>query len=212
MSRPDAPKQLPLEHPPLELISERPVREAVEKHGELLTEYQTTVRRRQALERTRQQAVLADRNAYATAIAEGKEDPGQPATRERDAEITETARREEALEVAVTRAREAELEAIARAAPKLRAHARKTAEKERRALLEAIDQVAEHRLRLAEAVELENWTATAPQEGYARWTPQTRISRVPGLLTRASEPFHVIEVLDALRGLAVPFPVHSEAA
>jgi len=198
MNRLDRPS--PLERPPAELINDKAIRQAADAHERLVTEHAAVRARHYDLVNGRWQAAERDRDAYATAIADGKDDPGQEQTRQHDAQITDAARREEALEVAVSRARQTFVEAVERRKEPVLASAQEREEKERVALLAAVEQVAEHRRHLAEARHLKTWVEKVAEEGHARWRPGTGGS-LPGVRGPNGEPVLFGQVVDALRSL-----------
>ena len=199
MNRLDRPS--PLERPPAELINDKAIRQAADAHERLVTEHAAVRARHYDLVNSRWQAAERDRDAYATAIADGKDDPGQEHTRQHDAQITDAARREEALEVAVSRARQTFVAAVERRKEPVLASARDREEKERVALLEAVEQVAEHLHKLAEARHLKTWVEKVSEEGHARWRPGDG-GHLPGVKGGPSgEPVLVGQVVEALRSL-----------
>jgi len=198
MNRLDRPS--PLERPPAELINDKAIRQAADAHERLVAEHAAVRARHYDLVNSRWQAAERDRDAYATAIADGKDDPGQEHTRRHDAQITDAARREEALEVAVARARQTLVEAVERRKGSVLASAAEREEKERAALLAAVEQVAAHRHKLAEARHLKTWVEKVADEGHARWRPGLG-GHLPGIQGPSGEPVLFGQVVEALRAL-----------
>lgn len=180
------------------------VAEAADHYRKIHGEHSAAADQLRDLEERRQQAVEADRAAYASAIRAGKADPGQKAVEKLDAEMLATRRRTEALAVAVEDA-EAELRA-----------AIGTAKDEWSALLDR--QAAESRDHYDSALAALEGAVEQLREvnGIASWLnrfPAERMPYKPGgpsavrsLVSPNGAGYFVGAVLEAMRSVNEPHP------
>lgn len=178
--------------------------QAADEVRRLEAERHKAVAERGRLERARNGAVEADREAYAAALRGGKKeggDPGTPATEKADKAIAAAHRREEALATAAgqTRAELAEVIKAERSELERVAAERVAEARERfRSALEGL--VAEQR-GLSEALGFSGWLAGFPETTYA---PAKHTPAVRGIATLSGDPPRFEQVAEALARLAEP--------
>lgn len=117
------------------------ITEAAERHARLVRERDATRAELRQAERSRPQAVDADRNAYARALEAGKKDPGEKHTEQADEAIRQATRKAEALNRAVADAEAAVGKALSDHSAEVNAQLANRLTDADRAFLEAVDRM-----------------------------------------------------------------------
>ena len=174
---------------------------AADELRRLQAEKQQAGTERVRLERARNGAVEADREAYAAALRGGKkEDPGTSATEKADKAIAKARRREEALGTACGQAR-AEFDAVVSDhLDELQRIAEERVSESRVSFGRVLESLVEEHRRLALAIGLAGWLKAFPQ-GRA---PGKFAPRLSALADRSGETPSFEQVAEALAALAEP--------
>lgn len=182
-------------------IPHKRIAAAADEYTRRQEEFQTVRQDEVELEQTREQAVEADRQAYADAVEAGKPDPGPKHAKAHEDKLADAVRRSEAVEVALERSHDRLLAAADEHRDELRAAVEKRVSQSRAALTSAIDEATARHADLQHALALSAWVKDFP--GKARWAPSKYASVVH---LGSGQQGGVAEVLAAVRVLAQPPP------
>jgi len=190
-------------------IPDEKAQAAADELRRLQAEKQQAGTERVRLERARNGAVEADREAYAAALRGGKkEDPGTSATEKADKAIAKARRREEALGTACGQAR-AEFDAVVSDhLDELQRIAEERVSESRVSFGRVLESLVEEHRKLAIAIGLAGWLKAFPQ-GRA---PGKFAPRLSALADRSGETPSFEQVLEALTELAEPSKPAAHAA
>ena len=176
--------------------------QAADEIRRLEAERHKAVTERGRLERARNGAVEADREAYAAALRGGKkEDPGTSATEKADKATAAARRREEALATAAGQGRAELAEVIRAERSELERVAEENVEQARERFRSALEGLVAEQRGLSEALGFSGWLAGFPETIYA---PAKHTPAVRGIATLSGDPPRFEQVAEALARLAEP--------
>ena len=176
--------------------------QAADEVRRLEAERHKAVTERGRLERARNGAVEADREAYAAALRGGKkEDPGTSATEKADKAIAAARRRDEALATAAGQTRAELAEVIRAERSELERVAEENVEQARERFRSALEGLVAEQRGLSEALGFSGWLAGFPETIYA---PAKHTPAVRGIATLSGDPPRFEQVAEALACLAEP--------
>ena len=190
-----------IELPPA--IPNRAIAEAGREYTRRAEEYRLARQDEIELEQTRDQAVEADRQAYADAVEAGKPDPGPKRTKAHDEKHAAAVRRSEAVEIALERSRTRLLEAMDEHRDELRDAAEKRVAQSRAALRAGLDDLLIRHGELQQALALAGWARSFPEQ--IRWAPGKYAAQVSMPRSEAGQ-VPAEQLLTALRASADPPP------
>ena len=161
----------------------------------------------QQLEEQRERAVAADRQAFAKALANGKQDPGTATLDAHDAAAAAARRKAEALDLAVETAAKALGDAIALHGAEWAATVEAELDDAVDAYAALVEQVITARTRVDHLRGVLSFIRQPQGRGYS-----PAGGRLLTLVGQNGEPFRTVVVLDALRADATPPPREPDPA
>jgi hypothetical protein len=175
-----------------------------DEYRRLVEMYGESTGRLTDLRQSKRDAESADRRAYASALSDGKDDPGTPRTDAATAAIADEERKVSALEVAVRDAYAAVVEAVNDERDALLARAERLLDAQRSQYRDALDSFEHAHRALAETTSLRLWLRRFPDGQPVKAAGQ--LVNVPGTEGRNGSDKPVTFILDALRTLAEERP------
>ncbi len=143
----------------------KPLAKLNEHHEKLLKDRQVTFQGLRTLQEDRQKAVERDRNAYAKAIREGKDDPGTPNQQAADNAIAATQRKLDAITTALEQVHEEMRETVEANKAKWLTETEAQRHKVREEYQEAVAALLQARHRVADVDARYRWLHNYDQKG-----------------------------------------------